>query len=226
MKGARIVIDIALAAVLVALMATAIVQEAPHEWLGVGLFALIVAHIVVNRRWLAAILRMRRDALRVLQLVVLVGLVACIVGQVVSSVVISKHAFGFLPVLPGASWARRVHMICSYWSFVLAFAHTGLHARLPKNMAPWQTWIARAAFAAVACYGVYSFVQLGLGPYLLGQVQFAFADSSAPLAMSVARYASVAVLVASVFHYIRQMIRYLRGTVSFREREKWTSSTP
>ena len=195
--------DIAMSAVLVAIMATALVQEAPHEWLGVALFALLVVHVVLNRRWLASVFRGRRNVLRVVQIVVLVGLAGCVVGQVASSLVLSKHAFGFLPALPGASWARRVHMICSYWMFVLAFAHAGLHARMPRNAASWQVWVARAAFAVIGCFGVYSFVQLGLPAYLAGQVQFAFADSATPLPIVFARYASIGVLVAGAFHYLR-----------------------
>ncbi|HAM16416.1 MAG TPA: hypothetical protein DCP91_11310 [Eggerthellaceae bacterium] len=205
-KAARIAVDAAMGIVLVALMATALVQEAPHEWLGVALFVLAIAHIVLNRRWLAAVPRARGSALRVLQLVVLVGLVLCVVGQIASSLVISKHAFGFLPALPGASWARRVHMLCSYWMFMLAFAHAGLHLRLPKLGASWSVWAARIAFAVVACFGAWSFVQLGLGPYLTGQVQFAFVDQSVPIAWSIARYAGVAILVAGAFHYIRAAI--------------------
>lgn len=202
-KTLKIVLDVALALVLVAIMATALVQEAPHEWLGIALFVLIVVHIVINRKWLAAVFRGRYGALRVLQIVVLVALVACIIGQVASSLVLSKHALGFLPVLPGASWARRVHMLCSYWSFVLAFTHAGLHMRTPKGMSSWQIWTARIVFAVVACFGAYSFVQLGLWQYLTGQVQFAFADYSTPLLLAAARYASVAVLVMGAFHYIR-----------------------
>jgi hypothetical protein len=199
-------LDIALALALVATMATALVQEAPHEWLGIALFALIVAHIVLNRKWLAAVFRGRHDALRMLQIVVLAALAACIIGQVASSLVLSKHAFGFLPALPGAGWARSVHMLCSYWAFVLAFAHAGLHARTPKKMAPWQKWASRIIIAVVACFGAFSFAQLGLWQYLTGQVQFAFADYSVPLTLAFARYASVAVLVAGVFHYIRKAI--------------------
>ena len=202
-KAIKIVLDVALALVLVAIMTTALVQEVPHEWLGIALFVLIVVHIVLNRRWLAAVFRGRHRALRVLQIVVLAALVACIIGQVASSLVLSKHALGFLPVLPGASWARRVHMLCSYWSFVLAFAHAGLHMRTPKGMSPWRIWTARIVFAVVACFGAYSFVQLGLWQYLTGQVQYAFADFSVPLPLVAARYASVAVLVMGAFHYIR-----------------------
>jgi len=76
--------------------------------------------------------------------------------------------------------------------------------RLPKLGAAWGVWVARVAFAAVACFGARSFVQLGLGPYLAGLVQFAYADQSVPLALMLARYASVAVLVAGVFYYIRK----------------------
>ena len=215
-RAVKIALDIALALVLVAVMTTALVQEAPHEWLGVALFVLMTAHIVLNRKWLAAVFRGRYGALRVLQVVMLVGLVACVVGQIASSLVLSKHAFGFLPALPGAGWARRVHMLCSYWAFALAFAHAGLHMRTPKGMSSWQMWAVRILFAAVACFGMYSFAQLGLWQYLIGQVQFAFADYSTPLALTAVRYASVAVLVMGVFHYVREGIASIGKT---RERD-------
>ena len=98
-------------------------------------------------------------------------------------------------------------MICSYWTFILAFAHAGLHFRAPKRIAHWQLWIARAACAAFACYGVYSFIQLGIAPYLAGQALFAAADFEAPLALIFIRYASIAVLVAVLFHYLRTLLR-------------------
>ncbi|MBQ3301750.1 MAG: DUF4405 domain-containing protein [Eggerthellaceae bacterium] len=213
MKGRNVVkavLDIAMAAVLVAVMATALVQEAPHEWLGLAMLVLMAAHVVLNRKWLASVFRGRRSVLRVLQIVMVVALVACFAGQVASSLVISKHAFGFLPALPGSSWARRVHMLCSYWMFVLAFVHAGLHIRLPKRMASWQLWVVRVLAVLVACYGAVSFAQLGLLPYLTGQVQFAAADYAAPLALSFARYASVGVLFGGVSHCVRSAAELAR----------------
>ena len=207
MKPVKIVVDVALAATLVAVMATALVQEVPHEWLGMALFALMVVHAVLNRRWLGSMFRGRRSVIRVLQIVVLAGLVACVAGQVASSLVLSKHVFGFLPSLPGASWARRVHMLCSYWMFMLAFAHVGMHVRKPRSMPSWQLWAVRALAVAVACFGAVSFVQLGLPSYLTGQVQFAMADVSTPLAFTFARYASVAVLVAALFRCLRAVAK-------------------
>jgi hypothetical protein len=214
-KGiARIVVDVVMAAVYVAVMATALVQEAPHEYLGIALFALVVVHVVLNRRWFAALARGRYDALRVMQLVAVVGLLICILAQGASSLVLSKHAFGFLPALPGASWARRVHMLCSYWGFVFASAHAGLQFRAVlvrlgagRSLGSLAKWLCRAAFVAIACFGAWSFAALGLPAYLAGQVQFAFADFDAPLALTFAQYASIGVLVAGVFYYVARLLR-------------------
>lgn len=213
-RSAKIAVDVAMGIVLVALMTTALVQEAPHEWLGVALLVLVIVHVVLNRRWMAAVPRMRRDALSVLQLVVLAALGICVVGMAASGLVLSKHVFGFLPVLPGAAWARRVHMICSYWLFVLAFAHAGLHARVPKGKTPEQVWTARVVVAVVACYGIWSIVQLGLWSYLTGQVQFAYVDATVPLALTAIRYADVAMLVAIALHGVRD------GLMAARRRRK------
>ncbi len=211
---ARIIVDIAMAVLFVAVMATAIVQETPHEYLGIGLFVAVVAHVVLNRRWFKAIFRGRYNAVRVLQLVAVVGLTVCMLGQIASSLVLSKHAFGFLPALPGASWARRAHMLCSYWGFVFAFAHAGLQfkgfARLARAKGSASsaaaTWLGRIVVFAVACYGAYSFVLVNMGAYLLGQVEFAFVDFSVPLALTCARYAAIAVLVAAASHCLRLII--------------------
>ena len=205
----KIALDIAMALAFTAVMATALVQEAPHEWLGITLFALMTTHAVINRKWLASIFRGRHDALRVLQIVLIAGLLVCVIGQLASSLVLSKHAFGFLPALPGASWARRAHMLCSYWAFIFAFAHAGLHMRVPKGMLPWQIWAARIVFAIIACFGVYSFMQLDLWRYLTGQVQFAFADYSTPLALTAVRFASTAILVMGIFHYVREGLSHI-----------------
>ena len=215
---ARIVADAALAVLFVVVMATALVQEAPHEYLGIAVFVAVVAHIVLNRRWFKALFRGRYNAMRVLQLLAVVGLLACIIGQIASSLVLSKYAFGFLPALPGAGWARRVHMLCSYWGFVFAFAHAGLQfkgfGRLVRPVGSAAStaavWLARVVFVAVACFGVYAFVQLNMGAYLFGQVQFALADYGTPIALTCARYAAIGVLVGGLFYYLRRVLEKRR----------------
>lgn len=211
MKGNRaikIAVDVAMAIVLLAIMTTALVQEMPHEYLGIAMFVLMVVHVVLNRKWLAAALRGKLGARYTLHIVLIVALVACFVGMVASSLVLSKYAFGFLPAMPGASWARRVHMLFSYWMFVLTFAHMGLHVRVPRRMETWKLWFLRVVTVAIACYGVYAFVRLGLFSYLTGQVQFAMADFETPLAITFCRYAGAGMLVAVVFNCVQKALMH------------------
>ena len=213
----RIAVDAATAALFVAVMATALVQEAPHEYLGVAVFVAVMVHIVLNRCCFKSLFRGRYNMVRVLQLVAIVDLLACVIGQIASSLVLSKYALAFLPPLPGAGWARRAHMLCSYWGFVFAFAHAGLQFKgfkrlvLPKEAGGRAgspsviVWVARAVFIVIACLGAYSFVHANFGSYLLGQVQFALADYSEPIILAFVRYTSIAILIAGVFHYLRQV---------------------
>ena len=206
MKGNRaikIAVDVAMSVVLVATMATALVQEVPHEWLGIAMFVLMLTHVVLNRKWILGVVRSRRKASYMLHLILVGALLVCLVGMIASSLVLSKHVFGFSPALPGASWARRIHMLFSYWMFVLAFAHVGLHVRIPRHMAPWKRWAMRVAAVTVGAYGLYAFVRLGMFAYLTRQVQFAMADFETPLAITFARHAGVAALVAIVFHGVQ-----------------------
>lgn len=212
----RMAVDALMSACLVAVMATALVQEAPHEYLGVALVALVALHLAMNRRWVARLFRGRYDAVHVLQVASAAGLGLCLVSQVASALVLSKHALWFLPSLPGASWARSVHMLCSHWMFALAFAHAGLQlqgalARIGRRRIPaGALWALRVAWGAVAAFGALSFVQLGMGDYLLGRVQFAAADYGAPIVLSLARYASIATLIAGAFHYLALALRRKR----------------
>ncbi len=221
MRRVRIVVDAVLAGLLVAVMATTLVQEAPHEYLGASLFVAAVAHVALNRRWFKALARGRYNAVRILRLVTIVGLFVCVVGQVASALVLSKFVFGFLPVLPGASLARRVHILCSYWGFVLAFAHVGLQlkgfcrlmhvggARNTSGARRHAIWAGRFLFVIIACFGAYSFVRLGFGAYLFGQVQFAVAGYGTTIVPSLMGYASIAVLIAGLFHCLRDVFEVL-----------------
>lgn len=207
------VVDALLAFDLILVMATALIEEAPHEYLGIALVLLAIVHVVLNRRWFVALARGRWTAVRILQTAAIVGLLVCIVCQAVSAVVLSEHALWFLPAIQGASWARSMHMLCSYWAFIFAFAHVGLQFRgmiarmgVLRRAPAGVLWVLRIAWIAVAAFGMWAFVQMGLADYLSARVQFAAADHDAALAVRFARFASVAVLVAGVFHYLRMLL--------------------
>ena len=200
-----------MAIVFVLVMATALVEEAPHEYLGLALFTLMIAHIVLNRRWFSALRRGRWTAVRALQAASVLGLAICIVCQAASAVVLSKHALAILPAIPGSAVARSVHLMCSYWAFVLAFAHAGLQVksairRIGGTRATNRglLWAFRIVVVALSAFGVVSFVQVGLPAYLTGQAQFAAGDPNVLFAC--ARWASGAVLDAAVVQCLRSVL--------------------
>lgn len=229
-RGVRLVVDVLLAAVFVALMATATVQEFAHEWLGISAFVLFVVHQVLNRRWWAGLLRGRYTPLRAVGTAVNLGLLVCLVGLMASSLVLSEHAFGWLPALPGAAWARVAHLLCSYWGFVLAFAHAGLcmrrylaprprrgHAGAGRTAPGGQAvrpagagrWVARLCAVAAVLAGAWSFAQLNMGTYLTLQSQFLFADPSVPLALTLAEYALAGAGIACTAYALGAALRAL-----------------
>ena len=48
----KIAVDAAMSVSMLLLMAYGLVGEAAHEWIGMGMFALSVAHHILNHRWI------------------------------------------------------------------------------------------------------------------------------------------------------------------------------
>ena len=205
----RRVFDALLAACAVLVMATALVQQAPHEWLGIALVVLVIVHLVLGRRFFATLFDGRRNTLRTVRFAVIIAMAVCIDCAAVSGCLMSRHALAALPQLPGvAAGARMVHMVSNHWAFVLMFVHAGLQFRLPgcarkrlSGLAAPAKWALRVALVAVACIGIWSCVQLDLFPKMFGQVAFAFVDFGAPIIVPVLQWASVGFLAAAAAYF-------------------------
>ena len=197
LKG-KIAVDAAMTASMLLLMAYGLVGEAAHEWIGMGMFVLFVLHHVLNRRWIGAVPKGRYTPGRVVQ-TVLVGLIfLCMVGSMVSGVVISRHVFAFLPKHGGYELAGKLHMLCAYWGYVLMSLHLGMHwnlllAMARRSLRPSQvrTWTLRIAGCLFAAYGVVAFVRRDVGLYLLLKSHFVFYDYTEPLAFFLLDYLAV-----------------------------------
>lgn len=201
-RAPRILVDVGLALVLTLVMATAIIEDVAHEWLGIAAFALVVAHQVLNRAWWHALLRGRYTARRVAGVVVNLALVGCVLALMASSVVISAHAFFWLPAIPGSFWARMTHLLCSFWSFVLAGVHVGMHIG-PVLARAYRRNVASRLAASAACAlslvaGLASFQALDVATYLVLGSPFMFVDGSVPLAVRVLQWLAVGALFVVV----------------------------
>lgn len=198
MLRTKLAIDAGMTLALLLLMAYSLVGETAHEWIGMGMFLLFVAHHILNLRWLGAVPNGRYTPIRTLQ-TILVGLIfLCMIGSMVSGIVLSRHVFSFLPKHGGYELAGKLHLLCSYWGFALMSLHLGLHwngilSLARKHCPPSKlcAWILRSAGYLFAAYGVIAFVKRDVWRYLLLQSHFLFFDYTEPLLAFLVDYLAV-----------------------------------
>lgn len=208
-------VDILMTAALMLLMAYELVGQAAHEWIGMGMVLLLVAHHLLNWRWISSLFKGKYTPYRILQTVLVALVLAAMLTQAVSGIVLSRHLFSFLSIQGGTRLARTLHMLGAYWSFVLISLHLGIHRNMMlyavRKMAgassPKQTMLLRGLAGVIACYGLYAFFQRGIASYLFLQTQFAFFDFEEPLIFFFADYLAVMVLFVAVGHYLAAGIK-------------------
>ena len=184
----RIGIDIGMTVLLLLLMAYELIGSGLHEWIGLAMFVLFVCHHLLNRGWYKNLFRGNYTPMRLLQ-TILAGLVLLtMLGAMVSSVLISREVFAFLPISGGRSLGRTLHLLCAYWGFVLLSLHLGIHWRSMMAMAgrlckpsPTRRRVLQVAGVLAALYGLYAFFHRSIPTYLFLQSQFVFFDFEEPL---------------------------------------------
>ena len=114
----KIIVDLGMTVLLLLLMTYELIGQAVHEWLGIGMFVLLILHHVLNKAWGQNVFKGRYSAVRILQTVLVIGVLSAMMGSMISGVILSRHVFSFLPIRGGRSFARSLHMVCAYWYYV------------------------------------------------------------------------------------------------------------
>ena len=183
----KLAADVGMTILLLALMAYQLTGNFVHEWAGAAMFLLFIAHHILNRRWFASLGKGRWSPLRILQAAADFLLLASMLGLMVSAVILSRYVFSILPITGGAAMARRLHLLCSYWGFVLMSLHLGLHwgmvvgmvrkaLRLPASKV--HATALRVVAGGIALYGAYCFLfRYQLWLYLFRQAEFVLFDA-------------------------------------------------
>ena len=126
----KLAVDVFMTLALLFLMGYQFWGEAPHEWVGAGMFLLFVAHHLLNGRWHKTLFKGKYSALRTVTLCVDLLLLLAMLAQMYSGIVMSRYVFAFLPGTGGMSLARRLHILGAYWGFLLMSVHLGLHRNI------------------------------------------------------------------------------------------------
>ena len=167
-KIIKIAVDAVMFVLFLLLLEYHLLPKDVHEWLGISLFVLFIAHNALNYKWYVVLFKGKYTAIRIVQTVVNFLLLVAIIGCIVSSVLISSTVFAWMNA-SGAMTGRTIHLIATSWTFILMSVHLGLHwavfvgmtkrIKMPELAATIIKWILRVVVLAVGIYGVVVFVQ-------------------------------------------------------------------
>ncbi|MDP4107404.1 MAG: hypothetical protein Q8935_20915, partial [Bacillota bacterium] len=89
----KIVVDITMTVLMLFLMARHITGDVVHEWIGVGIFALFIAHHIINIRWYQNMFRGKCTVFRVLQTIINILRFVAMIALMISGIMLSQYVF-------------------------------------------------------------------------------------------------------------------------------------
>lgn len=220
-RKVQVAVDLFMTALLPILMSYELVGQATHEWAGVAMFLLFILHHALNWKWHKSLFKGRYTAVRALGTTINLLIFLLMLSLMVSGIAMSRHVFSFLRIDGGASLARAVHLVASYWCYVLTAFHLGLHGSMLIGMlrkafsikAPStvRSIVFKGSAVMLMAYGIYAFAKRELGAYMFLKTEFVFFDFSEPLVFFWADYLAIMALFAILGYYTFLMLVKANG---------------
>lgn len=217
----KILLDAVMTILMLFLMGYQLWGEKAHEWAGAAVFLSFILHNILNLTWYRNLFKGRYNPMRTAVLAVNGLLLLSMVCLMVSSVILSRYVFAFLPVHGFLSLGRKMHMAAAYWGFALMAAHLGLHWNMLLGMAgkliKTESHSAVARVAAVlagtgiALYGFTVFIRRDLLTYMFLRTEFVFLDYDEPVFLFYLDYLALMGLFIYIAHYGFQLLKKVSG---------------
>ncbi|GHU22071.1 membrane protein [Spirochaetia bacterium] len=211
---ARIIIDIAITLLLLCAYAYRITGDAAHEWIGVCVFVLCIAHNVINRTWYKTILKGTYTSRRAVMTACNAALVFTFAIVLLTGLLQSRVVLVFLH-LPGGMLLRQIHTTAAYWGLPLIGVHLGLHWGLFVKGMHKKACIngesrARALTAKLtaflfAAFGVWASFDRDMFAKLFLGFSFDYWDESRPVILFFAALLSIMAVYVFVTYYTLQI---------------------
>ena len=172
-------VDVLMTVLMLCLMAFQVTGNLLHEWIGIGMTILVIVHQILNRKWYGAVFKGKYNAYRVINTVLTVAVFLSFMFTAVCGMSMSAHAVPFLYGILKVSFARRMHLSMSHWSFVLMGLHLGLHIPLIAagiKVSGKAKIILNIILCILAGTGLFFFIRNNMPDYLFFRAAFAFLD--------------------------------------------------
>lgn len=207
-------LDVLMTIALLFLMGYQFWGETVHEWIGAGMLVLFIAHQACNLNWYKNLLRGRYTPMRILQCGIDILTLGAMLALLYSGIAMSRHVFAFLPIRGGMALARRLHILGSYWGYLLMSLHLGLHWGMVLNLVRKKRIPQRKHQAAglaislpIAAYGIYVFIKRDFPTYLFLRSEFVYLDYGEPKLLFLLDYLAMMGLCIFMVHFIGKLVK-------------------
>jgi hypothetical protein len=219
----KICLDMVMVVLLPVLMAELLVGKALHEWLGLLMIVIFVAHHVLNIGWIKNLFKGVYSLARVFTTCINILLLVIMVSLAVSGAMMSSYVFVWLNITSGLMFARKLHLVSSFWGLIVMSLHLGVHMEmafgvlrrkfsgLSEGVMKVISVVSKIILLAVCAFGVYSFAEQNVANYLFLKQMFMFYDFTRPTIVFLAEYASMIVLFAAIGYCINKLLRQVSG---------------
>lgn len=181
-----------------------------HEFLGLGLFALVLCHLMINKAWFVSLRNGTWPRKRKLQgmlnaLLIVVGILAIGSG-------VSMARFLPFPSFLSSVVARRIHMVSVHWGFLLMALHLGMHLsslryrffqRQKEISILFRSFFEQGLPMLLMILGIFYFLKNDWISYLFLQSDFVFMDVASS-------WLSIVFENVCIFFGFAEMIAYVK----------------
>ena len=202
------ILDVLMTIALFFLMGYQFWGETIHEWIGAGMLVLFIAHQICNLNWYKNLFRGRYHVTRTVWCIIDILTLAAMLVLMYSGITMSRHVFAFLPMRGGMALARRLHILGSYWGYLLMSLHLGLHWRMVLNVfgkrrAAQKKYSITGFMISliIAAYGMYAFIKRYFRTYLFLRSEFVFLDYDEPRLLFLMDYLALMGVCIFIIHY-------------------------
>lgn len=218
MKRIKMLTDIGMVILMPLLMLYSLIGEALHEWFGIAVLCLFLVHHLLNWRWHRNLFRGKYNLQRSVGVVVNIMVSICMILTGISGIMMSKHVFRIEFLSDGISLARKMHLICSHWLFVLTSIHAGMHLNVMKGYFGKGTVsvgnkskrkVLRMMKAILIIIGSCFFVTTNTWNYMTYQMPFMYLDFSRPTIVTYAKYVFIMILFFIIGDGLSDLMKYL-----------------
>ena len=187
----RKVIDVGMMILLLLLMAFPFTGQDIHIFLGIIMIVFFIIHHYLNRRWYLSLFKGKKTKIQILFITINSLLLISIFGVALSGLTLA----GYVPIM-SYFLARKMHLVCSYWSYLLMGLHVGLHLQVIKMIKN------QIIVYGIMLIGIILFTKNQILIYLLNMSDFLYVSNQMNIVIYMFEYLIIFILFVLLMNVI------------------------